>query len=325
MNSWSDVVIGVPTYRRPALLRALLESLAPEAGPHPVTVVVADNDGDPAIAALVAELADELRLDLHYRAATERGISQVRNQLIRTATELVPTWRWLVMYDDDGTLTPGCLERLLSQGEQIGADIVGGRVLHGVGEHDRAIARAYMAASLRPRANGLVDMINGAQNTALGRRVVDLVGDPWYPDDHGLSGGEDYAFFARAKALGARFGWVDDAAVNEPIPAARLTDRAVLHRAFVENAANALTDCQLHGRGAAVQHLLGDLRWPFVHLVSGLRHHDHGVMADSMVGIVGLAGRATGLAGGRFEPYRECSIVTARPSSAPSTAGPLAH
>ena len=54
-SPFGAVVIGIPTFRRPQQLQALLDSLLPELAPHDVWVIVGDNDcGESAPAQLQA-------------------------------------------------------------------------------------------------------------------------------------------------------------------------------------------------------------------------------------------------------------------------------
>lgn len=120
------VVIGIPTYRRPDTLRALLRSLGPEAE-GVALIIVGDNACDPGTAAVVEEIlgdAPHLVIDV-----PEPGVSAVRNALIRAAVAHVPQWEWLVMLDDDGIVTPGWLDPLIATGTAVDADVVGGPVL----------------------------------------------------------------------------------------------------------------------------------------------------------------------------------------------------
>ncbi|KTQ76028.1 hypothetical protein NS226_23295 [Aureimonas ureilytica] len=89
----TDLVIGIPTFRRPALLTKLLESLRPEIAGRMVTVLVADNDCDPAIEALVAAFPREEGQRFVYVPVSERGLSPVRNSLVDAALREAPDWR----------------------------------------------------------------------------------------------------------------------------------------------------------------------------------------------------------------------------------------
>ena len=122
-----DIVIGIPTFRRPEQLAALLQSLLPELQAQPALVIVGDNDcGESA-----PRIVDAFRSQWPHAVCipvAERGVAQVRNALVREACASRPAWRWLVMLDDDGLATPGWLKKLLTTGETLRAHLVGGPV-----------------------------------------------------------------------------------------------------------------------------------------------------------------------------------------------------
>ena len=107
-----DVVIAIPTFRRPYLLARLLESLQPEAAGRAVEVLVCDNDCDARIETLVATWRRR-GLPVHYAPVTQRGLAAVRNALVAAARDLSPAWRWLAMLDDDGYVPEGWLARIV--------------------------------------------------------------------------------------------------------------------------------------------------------------------------------------------------------------------
>lgn len=181
------VVIGVPTYRRPRQLAQLLHSLYEELGDRQVPVVVADNEcGDAA--PLVVAAAARSGLSATCICVRERGISQVRNAIIREVSERHPSWRWLIVLDDDGVVEPGWFDALLHGTSRFDADVVAGPVLGDLPERASVFARNSVYAG-RPRfASGPVPMLNGAQNIAIARGVVDRLGTTCFPTSLGTSG-----------------------------------------------------------------------------------------------------------------------------------------
>lgn len=302
-----SVVIGIPTFRRPALLARLLDQVieqAQDAALGPVSVVVADNACDAEVEALVGERALTSPVTVHYRAVPQRGISQARNALIRSALEVDPAWRYLVMYDDDGILTPGCLQALVGTAERLDVDCVSGPVDMGDLGDETRLVRAYLGASLPQPQDGVVESLNGGQNVLIARRLVEQMPDPWFAPHRGLSGGEDYAFFVRAKLHGAVFGWSSRALVLEPLPPQRLTRHAVLRRAFEENAVNAHTEVEFFGYRFTASNLARTLPWVLRTVAAGAVQRDPDKLATAIIGALGAAGRGAGLIGLEPQPYR---------------------
>ena len=291
----------IPTFRRPALLTALIESLLAEVRAHDVVILIGDNDCDPAIAALVADYAGQG--DVRYLPVPERGVSQARNALIAEAMRVVPDWQWLLMLDDDGTVTPGWYDALIGCGDSYAADLVGGPVEGVLPPDAGALARNSIFARRRRWPTGPVKLLNTTQNLAVARRLLDRVSLPLFDSRYGASGGEDYDLFRRTAQAGGTLVWCDEAIVVEPAPPERLTTRALLHRYFSTGIYMAPIDSAYDGRKRG---WLGAVKG----LVLGTRDAMLGmatVRQDRAAGGVLMmahhAGRLCGLAGARSARY----------------------
>jgi glycosyltransferase involved in cell wall biosynthesis len=225
----TGLVIGIPTFRRPELLRALLDSLLPELQGRNACVVVADNDCGSDAPAVVDAFRARWPASSCVPVAA-RGVAQVRNALVAEANRAQPDWRWLVMLDDDGLATPGWLDRLLGAGERYEADLVGGPVEGVLPAGSGWLARNSVFASRKRWSTGLVPLLNTTQNLAIARKALLLAPEPLFRNEYGASGGEDYDLFRRVGTAGGRIVWCDEAVVLEPAPADRLTVRSLLHR-----------------------------------------------------------------------------------------------
>lgn len=302
LNGTFDLVIGIPTFRRPAQLRALLASLLPELQAHPALVIVADNDCGQEAPQVIEQF------QASWPAArcvpvSARGVAQVRNSLIAHAELELPGWRWLVMLDDDGLATPGWLERLLATGEQYQAHLVGGPVQGELPSGSSWLARNSVFAARGRWPTGLVSTLNTTQNLGISRRVLDLVPTPLFRNEYGASGGEDYDLFRRVAHVGGRFAWSDEAIILEPAPADRLTTSALLYRYHSTGMYMAVIDRSYDGvkqvGWLAVKGLLGTCARLVVAAVT-LRTH---VAAHSILMTSHYVGRLAGLLGVRSSRY----------------------
>lgn len=116
-----DVTIVVPTYGRPAGLRACLEAIAALQGNHRAEVIVVDDGGPEGAAAVVAEFGD--RLDIRLLRAERGGPGAARN-----AGAAVARGRFLAFVDDDCVPAPGWLAALLGAHEGAPSALLGGPV-----------------------------------------------------------------------------------------------------------------------------------------------------------------------------------------------------
>ena len=253
----SSVVIGIPTSRRPALLARLLESLTPEIGEHDVLVVIGDNDAGDEVPAGGAASG----LSTRCVSVTRPGISEVRNELVRTALRERTDWTHLVMLDDDGYVSPGWYDALMAGVARYGADVTAGPVDGELPSEASRLARNSIYAGRVRHAPGPVQMLNGAQNIAITRRIVEAIGDPWFPTHLGRAGGEDHFFFCEVLDQGGTLAWCDDAVVTEPTPAERLEAGALMRRAFRSNLVGTQTDLAFHGPAHGARRLGGGTGW----------------------------------------------------------------
>lgn len=291
----SDVVVAVPTYRRPALLARLLESLVPELEGRGVPVVVADNDAGAEAPQVVARSG----LDAICIPVTRPGIAENRNALVREATRIRPGWRHLVMLDDDGYVTPGWFEALLGAAQEYGADVTGGPVLGELPPGASRLARNSIYAGRTRHPSGPVTGLGGAQNIVVSRRIVEAVGDPWFPPHLGRIGGEDHYFFEDVRAHGGTFAWCDEAPVVEPTPASRLSARALLTRAYRSNLISTHTALRFGTRAEVAAALARDTGWCVRKVAAGVVRRDPDRLAAATLDVASLSGRAAGLVSGR--------------------------
>lgn len=296
-----SVAILIPTFRRPVLLAQLLDSLIFDIGDRKVVILVGDNDCDPKIASLVTGYAD--RVDVRYLAVPDRGVSQVRNALIAEAMRVLPDWRWLLMLDDDGTVTPGWLEALLSSGDRLDADLIGGPVLGVLPSDASPYARQSVFAARRQWPTGPVALLNTTQNLGVSRRLLDKLSLPLFDSRYGASGGEDYELFRRTAQAGGRQIWCDEAIVIEPAPPERLTTRSLLDRYFSTGVYLGRIDSHYDGRGRTFLRASKGLLLGLQEAVVGPVRRKEEMAAHGILMLALHSGRLCGLAGVRSARY----------------------
>ena len=223
------IVIGIPTFRRPQMLGALLESLLPELITTPCHIIIADNECGTEVPRIVEAFR------AHWPAITcccvaERGTAAVRNELVRQANVLAPGWHWLVMLDDNSRVCQGWLHSLLAVGERFDAHAVGGPIKSPLPADASRLARKSLYARRRSWPTGIVSILNGAHNLAISRKTISLIGEPLFCPEFGESGGEDYEFFRHVGKAQGRFAWCEEAVVVKVTAAERLTAQALLYR-----------------------------------------------------------------------------------------------
>ena len=225
----THAAVGVPTYRRPDKLARLLGSLEPSLQDHPARVLIADNACDEITRGVVERFAERWTHTVYIPVPT-RGISANRNAIIVEFLTEAPE-PWLAMVDDDLHLGPHWLSALLEAGNKFGADVVGAPYAIGTPTGRFIIDQSVFIKRARP-PSGPCEPIAAAGNILLAREMLQAGPPLRFNDAYGLSGGEDYDFFQRAAARGARFAWCDEAFAEEDVDTERLNARAVFWRYY---------------------------------------------------------------------------------------------
>jgi len=214
-----EVIIAIPTFRRPQSLMRLLNALEKLETTAAVTIIVADNDSEKHEGFDACGKLAAYRWKLDYFIAPERGIANVRNALVERA--LTHGCDFIAMLDDDEWPEPHWLDAFLQTQATTGAD-----ALHGCILREFEIAPGRLARSLdgiRPMhdVTGPIDMIPGTGNVIFRRACFEDMPKPCFDPAFALCGGEDSDFFERLRRQGSRFAWSEEAIVHAWVPASR--------------------------------------------------------------------------------------------------------
>jgi succinoglycan biosynthesis protein ExoM len=219
------VVIGLPTFRRPAGLQRILPLLleqARELTGAQARVVVVDNDPDGGAREWVEA---HLAADLRYVHEPRPGIAAARNCALDAATGSDV----LVCVDDDEAPQPGWLQALVDAWLDWRCAAVTGPV-QSVFEgpvDDWVLASGLFATSVRPTGG----TVRGADSANL---LLDLAAlrrhGLRFDEEFGLSGGSDTMLAHTLRAHGEEIRWCQAALISEYVPAARSQRGWVLTR-----------------------------------------------------------------------------------------------
>ena len=198
----ASVVIAY--YRGLPDLEVQLTALAAQDHPGAFEVVISDNEGDPALAEMIAAHPLRERLGLRRVDSSDvAGTSHARNVGTRAAVG-----EKIVYCDQDDAVHPGWLSAMVAALDD--ADIVGGP-LERETLNDPVVAgwRALPDPDEPPVLGRFLPMSFGC-NLAVRREVFDAVGgwDESYP-----TAGSDVEFCWRVQTAGYRFGYAREAMV----------------------------------------------------------------------------------------------------------------
>ncbi|MEY9954281.1 glycosyltransferase family 2 protein [Leifsonia sp. EB34] len=306
------IVLAVLTFRRPTDIRAILPVLAREAASVAgtgveVRVQVVDNDPDGSAADAVGEVARQLDVRVDYVVEPTPGISAARNRALAAAADD----DLLIFIDDDERPEPGWLAALLATWRATGAEAVVGPVTSTF----EVAPDAWMEAGgffVRRRLATGTEVAVAATNNLLLR--LDFVREHGlrFDLDFGITGGDDTMFTRELVRAGGRIVWCAEAMVVDVVPAARVTHRWVMLRAFSSGNSWSTTSAKLAGTPAermrafwvssvsgAARVVLGCLRVAAGIVLRSLRHRARGARTIAR----GL-GMLSGAFGYGYQEYR---------------------
>lgn len=241
-------------------------------------LIVVDNDAERSAERVVRDSSGPL--PVLYEVEPEPGIpfARQRSVLLSESEDAI------VFVDDDEVAPAGWLQRLLSYWRETNADVVTGPVRGILPDDAPGWARVSdVYASVGKHRTG--DRLGKAytNNTLVSRRVLDAITPAFHPAFR-FTGSSDLHFFLRVARQGFSILWLEEAPVEEVVPAGRITMGWLARRAFRS------------GAGDTISRRLIDpgFRSLVLGLALGLARMANGIMLLA-VGIVRPAARIKGL------------------------------
>jgi len=233
MQPTPEIIVGVPTFRRPQWLRRCLLSLGAQRFDRPFAIIVADNDAERGEGLAVCEQlkSEGFPMPLKIVRVAERGISHTRNALAAEALKY-PTVITIAMIDDDEWADDIWLSELMRVQAVYDADVVGGPVRR---VFERAVP-GYLSTANQPEFDKMVDgqvgLIDATSNILFRADLFRSRPSPWFDPGYALMGCEDKDLLISLKIENKNFAWASRAYVTEEMPASRCSEKWMLMRAY---------------------------------------------------------------------------------------------
>jgi glycosyltransferase involved in cell wall biosynthesis len=231
------VSVCICTFRRPSLLRKLLQRLERQetGGAFEYSVVVTDNDCSRSAEAVVAEFAAASSLPVKYSCEPRQNIALARNEAVRHATG-----DYLAMIDDDEFPENDWLAQMLAACERFDAAGVLGPVRP---RFEETPPRWILEGRFWDRPEHPTGWVMHWRNCRTGnvllrRRILDGLEEVFNPAFG--KGGEDNDFFRRMMDLGLVFRWCNEGVVYETVPRERCTRAYMYKRAMMRGRTSAM-------------------------------------------------------------------------------------
>lgn len=229
----NQVVIGIPTYKRPMMLEKLILSIYDSRINQDlistIIIVVVDNDKGRTAESVIRYLKKKCAppFTLHYFNFAKKGLTHVRNEILKQSLKFNP--EYIAFVDDDEYVSKNWLNELVKTMIHMNADMVLGPNLP-VFEKEvpEYIARWFYVENFE--TNTQMELVE-SNNLLIKAKFL---------NDHNLrfdtrfdqTGGEDTFFGVQAIQKGARIFWSHNAIVYETIPEKRATLKWVMRRIY---------------------------------------------------------------------------------------------
>jgi succinoglycan biosynthesis protein ExoM len=224
------VDVCICTYKRPVLLKRLLEKVEGQQTGDQFTfsVVVADNDAAKSAQEVVALFSRRSALNVVYCCEPRQNIALARNKALEHAHG-----EFIAFIDDDEFPADNWLALLLKACD----DFQSAGVLGPVRPHFEQIPPSWIVKGgfcERPEhPTGTV--MNWGEcrtgNLLFRRAILEGVEEPFNPEFG--TGGEDKDFFMRMSQRGSVFIWCNEAVAYETVPPSRWTRSYMIRRALL--------------------------------------------------------------------------------------------
>lgn len=225
----SHITVCICTYKRPLLLKRLLNDIGRQntGGLFTISIVVVDNDQTETAKPVVQEFTAVSPVPVSYFVEPQQNIALARNRAVLNATG-----EFIACIDDDEFPVEGWLRNLFNTCKTYKVSGVLGPVKPHF-DHDAPQWVRRGGFFDRPSYNtgyriGMWEARTG--NVLFARSIIEGIAEPFRPEFG--AGGEDIDFFRRMMEKGDVFIWCDEAAVYEVVPPERCTRRYHLQKAL---------------------------------------------------------------------------------------------
>ncbi|PST26147.1 glycosyl transferase [Mesorhizobium plurifarium] len=257
-----ELVVLVPTFRRPDHLVKTLKTIVSQRPDVPLATIVVDNDADGLAGAQAAKgFLSGHSVDSAVVVARRHGYAHACNTGLAAALELFPGLSAVAVIYDDEIAAPEWLDCLMTVQEAHDADIVGGPQLPVFGHPREQKWKRHPVFAPPYHGTGPVPVLYSAGNVLITRGVLDGMPRPFMDPALNVVGIGDADFFDRAQAKGFSFAWAADAWVAESVPAHHTTASWTRARSLEKGAISTLMEHQRDGTPTGRLKTLGKSLW----------------------------------------------------------------
>jgi len=224
------ICVCICTFKRPQLLRLLLDKLSEQKSGSLFTysAVVADNDPEQSARATVADFTRVSSMTVVYCFEERQNIALARNKALENVSG-----DFVAFIDDDEYPAPDWLHNLYETWAEHGvAGVLGPVVPYFDNEPPAWATKGKFFDRVRfPTGYQLSSDLARTGNVLFKRDILNTVDIPFRSQFD--TAGEDIDFFRRMMEQGFKFIWCDEAVAYELVPSSRCTRKYLLRRALL--------------------------------------------------------------------------------------------
>jgi glycosyltransferase involved in cell wall biosynthesis len=238
-----DVVVTLPTFKRPEHLLKTLASLKAQVTKRRFAIIVMENEAEKRDGAQAAKpLFESGEYTGLLIIAHDRGNCNAYNAGWLTALKAFANFSALLVIDDDEIADVNWLENMCSTRETYGVDFVGGPQLPVFARPEHAVWSKHPVFIPHYTQTGRVAIIYSSGNLLVGRNVLEAMPFPFLDLTFNFMGGGDSDFISRSAVKGFTIAWCAQAPVYETIPARRVEADWIRARALRNGVISALIE-----------------------------------------------------------------------------------
>ncbi|PYE86393.1 glycosyltransferase family 2 protein [Phyllobacterium leguminum] len=218
-----EVVVTIPTFRRPEHLLETLHSVKAQVTERRFAIIVMENEAEEREGARAARARfEDGTFEGLLLLARDRGNCNAYNAGWLAALEYFPRFSSLIVIDDDEIADPYWLENMAKAKDAYSADVVGGPQIPVFAHLSQEKWASHPIFAPPYNRSGPVPALYSSGNLLVSRQVLETMPYPFLDPMFNFMGGGDSDFISRSVDHGFRTAWCAEALILETIPSRRL-------------------------------------------------------------------------------------------------------
>ncbi len=223
------VSVCIATYKRPGLLKKLLESLSAQKTQDniQIEIIIVDNDPLTSANSVVEDFCNLETLKIKYYTQPVKNISLTRNKCVENSTG-----EYILFIDDDEIASPDWIQSMVDTMLEYNADAVFGRVKSHFKNGTPEWIKKNPLFNRETPPTGTEALLTRSGNCIVKASLLNNIPGPFDPA-YGTTGGEDTHMFSKLRKMGAKYVSCYEGWISEYVPPERATFNYIVKRSYI--------------------------------------------------------------------------------------------